>query len=1233
MLKYKYIIYFILVVTSSLCEELTKKTEEKASSDVKPQENIKLRRSLPYSKTTQTEPSLVSKLGSWLFPSRSSTEQKNDDQTPAAAGYSGPHYLPAPYDDSTGLEQDCHSCNQIPWIPVIGQKPLEYASSFEYSGHPEIHSGKLFSGPEYQFSSPSASYDSPTPHYNSKANGPPSTQQLPAPGNPPAFKDSINIPVSGDIFIADYMLPPPINLRIPSLSYGRPKETYGLPTPTYGLPKPVYGVPQNPRPSPRPLKPVYGPPSPQYGPPSPDFTPTPSPGLDIRLPVQPEYGPPKPQYGPPPADGVLPPPRPTNGSFPNPQYGPPRPFPEYGPPPTGGNVPPPRPTDGSFPNPQYAPPRPFPEYGPPPTGGNVPPPRPTDGSFPNPQYGPPRPYPEYGPPPADGIVPPPRPTNGSSPNPQYGPPRPFPQYGTPSNAFRPPNQYGPPARPRPVPRPGYGPPNSNINPPVPRPQYNIPPQSSSNYLPPPNYGPPPVSDYGAPPQPSYGPPNVTPIPVLLPPPATGSPEPQVQFLHVPFESIPTDQGHFQISSSVEPHSQLQLASSVEPAEQNPSFIPPAVPSDSYGNAVTGDSLQYTPPTDTVYSSSSDRDIVRKPPNFSNFNQLQYEFRNYNEGITSQNAGYQSQNQQSNNVEIQPSVQVANYLASVEHPVSVVQSPLFEVSVKDEHHGQNSEARPTSSYDYINEGSQKGDDHLSNNHASFKLSENPIVVEDTYTASSNINSSFTNSNDTYVNQNHNFAVSSLDELNDIKATSSAQDEEDLIKKLLLEQGILGNPSASIVGIQKADPTSGNYNFTPPSTDYGNWIPTHDNRDSLSTSMVPPAENIKSIWPQQNTVSEPRKPLQIIVPYTTNKQQWHLQNDLRKTSDGYTTLIPTYMPPMSTEESNWSKFLEDFKLAQSNQATARPFTKPTTAVYNIKDLLTSAYDSSSATSIKLPYDVISLQKNIDDWTHQSFSRTNREKTGGFAATKNIPNDFFSIQSHTLIDSSTPRTNIFDHAIASSNKKESVVKNEEIETNMIADEDTSTVRSTTVPSTTSSPSTTTSSLPSARKFQRNLWDEAQVTVSPYTKEKVYLVTPQSYSFYTTPATAWSMAPKVENGRANNAIFDSQRFAVRFEPQDKDPKKSKQKEYPNKTLLKVVYSEWPHIINNLQTTTEKPTSSHPLLGSMSIPEYVPPLNFSALETIVGYSKVSTVATSPSTPKKLDEPSESSTSVSSSNL
>ncbi|CAH1115566.1 unnamed protein product [Psylliodes chrysocephalus] len=1093
MIRYKLFPLLLIYITSTTkCEISRKKLEDKSRTNA-------IRHA-----SKNDERFFISKSTGWIFPPNNASERKiNQDQIPASAEFGGYHYLPPPHSLTSDHDKDCSPCNLEPWIPIAGHNKYNNGNQNHFSSPAHSVNSNLNNGYSGLYGTPpNVQYGVPKPQY-----GPPQQEY-----GPPKQEYS----------------PPKQEYGPPKQEYGPPKQEYGPPKQEYGPPKQEYGPPKQ----------EYGPPKQEYGPPKQEYGPP-----------QQEYGPPHQEYGPP--KPLFGPPKQEYGP-PKTLYGPPNPL-HGAPPPSSGDVfvldymiPPP--VHYKLPSLMYGPPKKL--YGLP---------KPLYGA-PKPSYG--RPKPNYGPPIKPNYGPPPKPNYGVPPKPEYRPPQ----------DFNPPKvEYGPP-------KPVYGPP--------PNQDYGLPPSIFNPPPPQPEYGVPPAPVYGVPNKPIFEIPKPDFTIQRLPSPTQNSQSTVLERIPDSFPNINDLQDAVSQNFIPPPQASVDSSQVVDNSDSHLAdipldngFIPPPVPSDSYGNPVTGENFEYNPQFDSLPAPSGDNDHsfntninnghqfnLQNPqvhlPNLSPVPALPiYEFRNFK--------GHQNNDQ---NVQVQKSVKVADFVASVEHPINIIQSPLVELQINEEpeHNYQNN-----SVYTTRNAKTHYPENNLpnfSNDIGNFKLSENPIVVEDTHTSATNIKSNVS-AIDTSQKRNIDKYLSGSSK--DISKINKAQNEADLIKQLLIEKGILGDPKTKPLGVKTMNQTS---TFHLPTIDYNNdWVPKY-HPPAVSSSMVPPPFNSKSSWVQTST----QKPIQIIVPYT---------NKIKPT-ESYTTLVPSYTPPMATENSVWAKFLTNIDTTNLNKVTSKPFTKVSTAVYNIKDLI--AANDYNTVKEQLPYDIISLQKNIDDWTHQSFSH---EKTAPdpVLSPKQIPADFFTPKTTTYSN------DIFDHQSAESSRKETEI-DADIETNIIVAADAASTDTSTTPL----PTTTETIL--VKKEQKSSWKSAYVTVSPHSKEKVYVVTPQAYSFVTSsPANAWSMAPKVQNGTYNNVTVNSQRFSVRIEPQSNESREKMQKSIKN--AIKVVYSEWPHLINNLQTTTTKPTSGHPLFGLMGITAYTPPPN-STIETWVGHSKVVTVVT-----------------------
>ncbi|KAL1116186.1 hypothetical protein AAG570_005681, partial [Ranatra chinensis] len=388
---------------------------------------------------------------------------------------------------------------------------------------------------------------------------------------------------------------------------------YGPPSQEYGPPKPEYGPPKQ----------AFGPPNSQYGPPKPEYGPQ---KQKIGPPPNTQYGPPKPEYGPP---------KQTIGPPPNPQYGPPKP--EYGPP---------KQTIGPPPNPQYGPPKP--EYGPP---------KQTIGPPPNTQYGPPKP--EYGPP-KQTISPPP--------NPQYGPPKP--EYRPPKPEFGP--QKQPPLGPH---RPEFGPPKMAYG--LPKHQYaSQQPQAfgHANFRHGPELGPP------RPPPPSFN---------FAPPQQFHAPKHQFQFQQTPFPlgyrqfltPPPEKPGDVYQSLPLPPIPFPQFGQSQVPTFDNGQFTrdylpphlePPKMPADVVITiSEPNQECKKCPELPAAHPTQEFDDGKPAVASFGNvpLGDSNHEATNYNTAHNSPGSA---------SIQVTKSIPISEYVSTIEYPMHIIHAPIVDV---------------------------------------------------------------------------------------------------------------------------------------------------------------------------------------------------------------------------------------------------------------------------------------------------------------------------------------------------------------------------------------------------------------------------------------------------------------------------------------------------------------------------------------------------------------------------
>ncbi|GLV35671.1 uncharacterized protein CBL_01178 [Carabus blaptoides fortunei] len=456
------------------------------------------------------------------------------------------------------------------------------------------------------------------------------------------------------------------------------------------------------------------------------------------------------------------------------------------------------------------------------------------------------------------------------------------------------------------------------------------------------------------------------------------------------------------------------------------------------------------------------------------------------------------------------------------------------------------------------------------------------------------------------------------------------------------------------------------FTPPSLDYSNWNPSVG---QISTSMVPPPPQNTWISTQNFVPFTTKKPkqIQIIVPYTSNSKikplqgnDWHQKGTSLQGRQISSTALPTkppYNPPLSlftklptSEESQWLKYIDhNFQEPQNNFKSSQT----TSPITNIQDFFQDSTANVPANTQHLPFDILKLQKNIDVWTEQEYNKIKSSEEGKlstssrFAYSKKIPDEYFTTQSLDVarqeVTTSTPynvNTKLFHDYVASGTFLHEVgtgphnltelpnINNNLLETSLIGSDTTSTQK----PEVTSrSPLTIPPGPQSSGKHNATppTWDKIQVSVSPLTNERVYVVTPQPWERdATTPYSAWNYVPKreiqeINKQLADNArfMFTSPRFSVRPEPAHQF-NKSKSTESQN-AKIHLVYSDWPELINNLAITgTERSVATvtaHPLLGRMDISAYTPPPE-GTVQTFTGHSKVVTAVTASSALQKKTE-------------
>lgn len=496
------------------------------------------------------------------------------------------------------------------------------------------------------------------------------------------------------------------------------------------------------------------------------------------------------------------------------------------------------------------------------------------------------------------------------------------------------------------------------------------------------------------------------------------------------------------------------------------------------------------------------------------------------------------------VQVQPSIPIAGYLASIEHPVNVIQSPIFEVSVKEEN---NDEAERVTEDSVRND---KEETTASNLNTGSSLKEHPIVVaenDDAHVAESSRNQTIHNPSEVNDKRGNN---NNLDVLAFNKGSSQdhsiniLKENEDLIKHILNSQNISPTTQQIPVYLPIVSQKQNDTHFTAPPIDYTSWTPSFASSQTTPDKMTPPSEGI-SPWTDYvanyNHVSPTtKKPkhIQVIVPYITNQKPMGFKNGQDIMQQVMSSVskpsgdaeLPTYFTPPS-KLPVWLDHTGALLQEESHKVLTAH--KPSLIeASNIRDLLKGEIDLNRQTTQSLPFDIITLQKTIDDWTQQEFSNklnihdeTKATTTNKLVPSKNIPNNFFTTKAYSTTPATTIKNEQYhDHSVASSMQRETKIKKDvtDFESNFIV-----------VDSSSEKPTTQ--------------------LVSTTVNEKDVVPSTSNETLYIVTAKPWSKESDENSESSANITHKTATFAIRLESEN-DTLNS------NKTE-KVIYSEWPHL------------------------------------------------------------------------
>ncbi|XP_028163875.1 signaling mucin HKR1-like isoform X1 [Ostrinia furnacalis] len=484
-------------------------------------------------------------------------------------------------------------------------------------------------------------------------------------------------------------------------------------------------------------------------------------------------------------------------------------------------------------------------------------------------------------------------------------------------------------------------------------------------------------------------------------------------------------------------------------------------------------------------------------------------------------GINSMQQNSNNVKIEQSVPLAEFTHSVDYPASFVQSPVIDVDVPPKTRNETKAYRNIPNAFILNElrdiSSQATEDHAAKTlqDSSFE-STGTDVGNELY--DSGIPMGFKLRNVPSANKN-NFA-----DLRGIK--------DEYVDKYRTE-GNLQNIDSPLLYLKPSAPHKEHGNFV---LAISTPINDHDYEiyDESPTTATPQISTPQSAWDEgRNDYNEPPptaaqesidrpKIVQIIVPYTSGRNQ----EDWEYTQDEY---YRARKMPSNTENSILSTVTENYNTPSTTTEESTQSVPDNYDAERIKtaEILNDLYDVKEP-----PFDIIKLQHTIDDWTEQEYSEHYKtpQRTRGFEKyAKQIPDEYFTTTMPTNYVTSNDYNYDFNDHEGSSSIQHSVTEDQNYipnshkprkEYNVIArnrtthsnrqEEKAREIEKLHIYTAASTfRSTTTTPAP---------WGKILTSISPLTKEKVYVVTSKPWRDSRNVTNDWYAVESFESKKTNN-------------------------------------------------------------------------------------------------------------------
>lgn len=491
--------------------------------------------------------------------------------------------------------------------------------------------------------------------------------------------------------------------------------------------------------------------------------------------------------------------------------------------------------------------------------------------------------------------------------------------------------------------------------------------------------------------------------------------------------------------------------------------------------------------------------------------------------------YRSAVTPASDIEIVKSVSLADFTSSIEYPPSVVQSPVIDLSDNTQSlsKGKYSQPEYLSQPIVVDSNERDAGDSLSSaSSKNFTIDNEPdrqVLMPDGHGSTSAKTQPTTTlrpkpfkTGDSFGRTKTNVDIEASIQTNNemVKPKKDRETPKDLLDSPIfyLKKTSLAPASNSYTDESKLSETG----TTKPVIDYSPWSPsTHQGIYTTlpyvptSTTVAPTTVSLDSSETNNGStppVDKKPKQIQIIIPYTNKNQPRPFRaNKFQSfdTSSGW------------SHQSNSNDYQDSQEsqvvTATVTQAPVKKTTKYLTKILasSLRDLLKK--EKSNYTSI----DLSKLQKNIDGWTEQEFSMVpNKASTISFRGqSKHIPSEYLTtttpIQPFTTTTDMIPTTSLEPlYADEEYKKVDYFVK--KIEENQLTFDGGKHI---------------TTILPMPFKTNKltethELWNSLNVDISPVTKEKVYVVTPQPWKEYN------------EDESDLFGSFKSPRFSVRPTP-----------------------------------------------------------------------------------------------------